>query len=132
MDLWQSLCNSGTSPQTGDSEALMVRLAEENNSWGYKRISGELKKLGHQACPSYVREVLRRHGLAPAPGRKRLSWKQFIQVRLEVTWATDFLTEEVWTMGGLVTIYVLFFPHLGSRRLWMAGCTPQPRAAWMA
>ena len=104
MDLWQSLCNSGTSPQTGDSEALIVRLAEENNSWGYKRISGELKKLGHQACPSYVREVLRRHGLAPAPGRKGLSWKQFIQAHLEVTWAADFLTEEVWTLGGLAGI----------------------------
>jgi putative transposase len=51
---------------------------------------------------------------------------------LEVTWATDFLTEEVWTRGGLVTIYVLFFLYLGTRRVWMAGCSPQPRAAWMA
>ena len=123
---------AGRPRKAGDAEALIVRLAEENNDWGYKRISGELKKLGHRACPSYVRDVLRRHGLPPAPGRKGLSWKQFIQAHLEVTWATDFLTEEVWTMGGLVTIYVLFFLHLASRRVWMAGCTPQPRAGWMA
>jgi len=115
-----------------DVEALIVRLAEENNDWGYKRISEELKKLGHCACPSYVRDVLRRHGLPPAPGRKGLSWKQFIQAHLEVTWATDFFAEEVWTKSGLVTIYVLFFLHLGTRRVWLAGCTPQPRAAWMA
>lgn len=61
--------------------------------------SCELKKLGHKACPSQVRDVLRRHGLPPAPGRKGTSWKQFIQAHLEVTWATDFFTEEVWTLG---------------------------------
>jgi transposase InsO family protein len=123
---------AGRPRKPGDTEALIVRLAEENNSWGYKRISGELKKLGHRACPSYVRDVLRRHGLPPVPGRKGLSWKQFIQAHLEVTWATDFFTEEVWTLGGLVTFYVLFFLHLGSRRVWLAGCTAQPNAAWMA
>jgi len=115
-----------------DTEALVVRLAEENTSWGYRRLCGELKKLGHQACPSYVRDVLRRQGLPPAPNRKGLSWKQFLQSHLEVTWATDFFTEEVWTMKGLVTYYVLFFLHLGSRRVWIGGCTPQPQAAWMA
>ena len=99
---------------------------------GYKRISGELKKLGHRACPSYVRDVLRRHGLPPAPNRKGLSWKQFLQSHLDATWAADFFTEEVWTFGGLVTFYVLFFIHLGSRRVWIAGGTPQPQSAWMA
>jgi putative transposase len=91
-----------------------------------------LKKLGHKACPSYVRDVLRRYGLAPAPNRRGLSWKQFLQSHLGVSWAADFLTEEVWTLGGLVTFYVLFFLHLGSRRVWIAGCTPQPHGSWMA
>lgn len=94
---------AGRPRKAHDTEALIVRLAEGNNAWGYKRISGELKKLGHQACPSYVREVLRRHGLPPAPKRKGLSWKKFLQSHLEVTWATDFFTEEVWTLSGLVT-----------------------------
>jgi putative transposase len=113
-------------------EALIVRLAGENNAWGYKRLAGGLTKLGHQACPSYVRDVLRRHGLPPAPKRKGMSWKQFLQAHLDVTWATDFFTEEVWTLGGLVRFYVLFFIHLRTRRVWVAGCTPQPHAAWVA
>ena len=123
---------AGRPRKAGGTAALIVRLAEENDSWGYKRISGELKKLGHQACPSYVRDVLRRHGLPPVPHRKGLSWKQFLEAHLEVIWATDFFTEEVWTRSGVVTFYVLFFIHLGSRRVWLAGCTPQPHAAWMA
>jgi putative transposase len=126
------LAKIGRPRKADDTEALVVRLAEENNSWGYKRIAGELKKLGHPTCPSYVRDALRRQGLPPAPRRKGLSWKQFLQAHPEVTWATDFLTEEVWTLGGLVTFYVLFFLHLGSRRVWIAGGTPQPQAAWMA
>ena len=115
-----------------DTEALIIRLAEENGAWGYKRLCGELKKLGHKACPSYVRDVLRRHGLPPAPNRKGLSWKQFLHAHLEVTWAADFFTEEVWTLGGLVTFYVLFFIHVGSQRVWIAGGTPQPHGSWMA
>jgi hypothetical protein len=122
----------GRPRKAGYTEALIVRLAEANHSWGYKRISGELKKLGHRACPSYVREGLRRRGLPPAPKRQCLSWKPFLQSHLELTWATDFFTEEVWTLRGLVTFYVLFFLHLGSRRVGVAGCTPQPHTAWMA
>ena len=122
----------GRPRKSEDTEALIVRLAEENSAWGYKRISGELRKLGHRACPSYVRDVLRRHGLPPAPSRKGLSWKQFLESHLEVTWAADFFTEEVWTVGGLLTFYILFFLHLGTRRLWIAGGTPQPQHAWMA
>ncbi len=79
---------------------MIVRLADENGEWGYRRIYGEPKKLGHSASPSYVRDVLRRHGLPPAPNRKGLSWKKFLGSHLEVTWAADFFTEEVWTMGG--------------------------------
>ena len=122
----------GRPRKNADTQALIMRLAEENGSWGYKRIAGELRKLGHQASPSHVRDVLRRQGLPPVPNRKGLSWKQFLDSHLEVTWATDFFTEEVWTLSGLVTFYVLFFIHLGSRRVWMAGRTPQPCAAWMA
>lgn len=90
-----------------ESVTLVVRLAGKKTSWGYRRVYGELKKLGHQACPSYVRDVLRRHGLPPVRNRKGLSWKQFLQSHLEVTWATDFFTEEVWTLGGLLNHYSL-------------------------
>ncbi|MGA2139547.1 MAG: integrase core domain-containing protein [Verrucomicrobiia bacterium] len=105
-------------------------LAKEN-AWGYVRIAGELKKLGHHISPSCVRDLLKKHGLPPCPRRRGLSWKQFIQAHLEVTWAADFFTEEVWTCRGLVTYYAWFFIHLGTRRVRFAGCTPQPDARWM-
>jgi putative transposase len=112
------------------TEELALRMAEEN-AWGYVRIAGELKKLGHQISPSCVRDLLKKHGLPPCPQRKGLSWKQFIQSHLDVTWAADFFTEEVWTCSGLMTYYALFFIHLGTRRVRLAGCTPQPDARWM-
>jgi putative transposase len=112
------------------TEELVLRLAEEN-AWGYVRIAGELKKLGHQISPSCVRDLMRKHGLPPCPRRKGLSWKQFIETHLDVIWAADFFTEEVWTCAGLVTYYALIFIHLGTRRVQFAGCTPQPEARWM-
>ncbi len=95
--------------------------------WGYKRICGELKKLGYKASPSYMRGVLRRHGLPPAPKCKGLSWKQFLQAHLDVTWAPDFFTEEVWTSSGLVTVDVLLFIHLGSQAFRHRSPRPSPR-----
>ena len=120
----------GRPHQAKATEALALRMAEEN-SWGYVRIAGELKKLGHEVSPSYVRDLMRKHGLPTSPHRKGLSWKQFIQAHLEVIWPADFFTEEVWTCSGLVTYYTLFFIHLGTRRVQFAGCTPQPGASWM-
>ena len=121
----------GRPPRGKETEELVVRLGEEN-VWGYKSIAGEMKKLGHDVSKTYVRNVLRKHGIPPAPDRRGMSWKQFIQAHVEVTWAADLFTEEVWTLGGLVTFYVLFFIHLGTRRVHVAGCTPHPDSAWMA
>jgi putative transposase len=111
---WDYSCRRGRTgrpPKEDATEALVVKLAEDN-AWGYVRITGELAKLGHLASPSYVRDVLKKHGLPPSPHRKGMSWKTFIQSHLDVTWATDFFTEEVWTQAGLITFYVLFFVHL--------------------
>ena len=121
----------GRPAKGADTEQLVIRLAEENGGWGYTRIAGELKKLGHKVSPSYVRDVLKQHGISPSPQRNGLSWKQFIQTHMDVTWAADLFTEEVWSLGGLVTCYVLFFIHLGTRRVFIAGCTPHPNAVWM-
>lgn len=93
--------------------------------------TGEMKKLGHNVSGSYVRDVLKKHGLPPAPHRKGLSWKRFIDSHMDVTWATDFFTEEAWTSKGLVTFYVLFFIHLGTRRVYVSGATPNPNAEWV-
>jgi transposase InsO family protein len=113
-------------------EALVVRLAQENRSWGYDRIVGALANLGSTISDQTVGNILKRHGIPPAPERKTTTtWKEFIRTHLDVLVATDFFTAEVWTLGGLVTYYVLFFIHLGSRKIHVAGVTPHPNEAWM-
>jgi len=114
-------------------EALIVRMAQENRSWGYDRIVGALANLGLTVSAQTVGNVLKRHGIAPAPERKTTTtWKEFIRTHMDVLVATDFFTTEVWTLGGLVTYYILFFIHLGSRQVSVAGVTPHPDEAWMA
>ena len=113
-------------------EDLVVRMAQENRSWGYDRIVGALANLGYTISDQTVGNILKRHGLPPAPERKTTTtWKAFIRTHLDVLVATDFFTAEVWTLGGLVTYYVLFFIHLGSRQVHIAGITPHPNEAWM-
>jgi transposase InsO family protein len=113
-------------------EALIIRIAQENRSWGYDRIAGALANLGLVVSDQTVGNVLKRHGIAPAPERKKTTtWKEFIRTHMDVLMATDFFTTEVWTLGGLVTYYVLFFLHLGSRQVHIAGVTPHPNAQWM-
>jgi putative transposase len=113
-------------------EALVIRMARENRSWGYDRIVGALANLGHTISDQTVGNILKRHGIPPAPERKTTTtWKEFIRTHMEVLVATDFFTAEVWTLGGLVTYYVLFFVHLGSRKVYVAGMTPHPNETWM-
>src|SRR6266566_8305804 len=113
-------------------EALVVRLAKENRSWGYDRIVGALANLGYTLSDQTVGNILKRHGLPPAPERKKTTtWKEFIHTHMEVLVATDFFTAEVWTTAGLMTYYVLFFIHLSSRKVHVAGVTPHPNQAWM-
>jgi transposase InsO family protein len=114
-------------------EALVVRLAQDNRSWGYDRIVGALANVGYTISDQTVGNILKRHGIAPAPARKTTTtWKAFIRTHMDVLVATDFFTAEVWTLGGLVTYYVLFFIHLGSRNVHVARVTPHPNEVWMA
>ena len=113
-------------------EALVVRMARKNRSWGYDRIVGALANLGYTISAQTVGNMLKRHGIPPAPERKTTTtWKEFIRTHMEVLVATDFFTAEVWTLGGLVTYYVLFFIHLGTRKVHVAGVTPHPDTRWM-
>jgi putative transposase len=107
-------------------------MASENRGWGYDRIAGALANLGHEVSDQTVGNVLRRHGLLPAPERKRTStWAAFVRTHLALLAGTDFFTAEVLTLRGLVTYYVLFFIHLESRRVDIAGLTVHPDEAWM-
>jgi hypothetical protein len=115
-----------------DVEGLIVRMARENRSWGYDRIVGALANLGYHVSDQTVGNVLRRHGIPPAPERRRTTtWAEFIRTHLALLAATDFFTVEVLTLRGLVTYYVLFFIHLESRRVDIAGITAHPNEPWM-
>src|SRR6266702_8737812 len=122
----------GRPPLDQELEALVVRMARENRSWGYDRIVGALANLGYTISDQTVGNILKRHGLPPAPERKKTTtWKEFIRIHMNVLVATDFFTTEVWTTAGLVTYYVLFFIHLASRKVHVAGVTPHPDEPWM-
>jgi hypothetical protein len=113
-------------------EGLIVRMAEENRSWGYDRIVGALANLGHEVSDQTVGNVLQRHGLPPVPERKHTTtWVAFIRAHLAVLAGTDFFTVEVLTLRGLVTYYVLFFIHLESRKVDIAGITVHPDERWV-
>jgi putative transposase len=115
-----------------ETERLVVRMARENPSWGYDRILGALANLGHRLSDQTVGNVLRRHGISPAPKRKQsISWKNFIRSHRDVLVGMDFFTTEVLTLKGLTTYYVLFFIHLETRRVNLAGFTPYPDQEWM-
>jgi putative transposase len=120
-------------PRAGrQSVRLIVRMAKENRSWGYDRIVGALANLGYQVSDQTVGNVLRRHNIPPAPERERATtWAEFIRAHLAVLAGTDFFTVEVLTLRGLVTYYVLFFIHLKSRKVEIAGVTTHPTEQWV-
>ena len=113
-------------------ERLIVRMAEENRDWGYDRIAGALANLGYEVCDQTVGNILQRYAVPPAPERKHTTtWPAFIRTHLALLAGTDFFTVEVLTLRGLVTYYVLFFIHLESRRLNIAGISIHPDERWM-
>jgi len=115
----------------GAIKALIVRFALENPSWGYCRIQGELKDVGHQVASTTIANVLKENGIKPAPDRPS-SWRTFLQSHWGEFAATDFFTTEVWTPRGLVTFYTLFVIDLKSRRVHIAGITTSPDSEFMA
>ncbi|QMU78447.1 IS3 family transposase [Streptacidiphilus sp. PB12-B1b] len=78
--------------------ALVLRLARENSSWGYRRIHGELAALGVKVAASTVWEILREHGIDPAPQRERTTWAAFLRSQADALLACDFL--ETRTLTG--------------------------------
>ena len=101
----------------------------------YDRIVGALANLGHTVSDQTVGNILRRYGIPPVPKRSQnTTWKDFIAAHIAhmaVLAGTDFFTVEVLTWRGLATYYVLFFLHLESRRVSLAGLTRHPTSEWM-
>jgi putative transposase len=121
-------------PRTAvDLEDLVVRLAEENRDWGYRRIQGALSNLGREIARSTIAEILERHGIEPAPERNRkTSWKEFLSRHWELIVAADFFTVEVWTRRGLQRFMVLFFIELATRHVEIAGIASTANGLWMS
>ena len=107
----------GRPPLPAEVRELIVRLAEENLRWGYRRIQGELQKLGIEVSATAMRKLLARRGLGPAPRRGGMTWRQFLAQQASTMVPCDFFTvETVW----LKRIYVLVFIELATRRvLWV-------------
>jgi putative transposase len=119
-------CGRPTVP--AEVRALVLRLARENPRWGHRRIGGELAKLGLRVSPTTVRRLLARARLGPAPRRSGPGWREFLRAQAAGIVACDCFTVE---SVLLRRYYVLFFVAHANRRVWLAGCSPNPTGAWV-
>jgi putative transposase len=110
--------------------ALVIRMATDNPTWGYTRIQGALKNLGHRVGRSTIARILRAEGIPPSRQRP-MTWRTFLLAHWPALVAADFFTTEVWTARGLVTYYVAFLLDVRSRRIQVIGCTPYPNEAFV-
>jgi transposase InsO family protein len=107
---------------------LVLRLARENSSWGYRRVHGEVLTLGITVAPSTVWEILREAGIDPAPDRAATTWADFLRSQAEALLAADFI--ETVTLTG-ARMYILAVIEHASRRVRILGATAHPTAAWV-
>jgi putative transposase len=122
-------CRPGRPPTDPALVALVVRLARENPQWGYERIRGELKNLGHQVSDATIRRILKRAGLGPAPRRTDDRWRDFIRTQAAGTLACDFFPVDTVLLRRL---YVFFVVEVGTRFVHVLGVTANPDGAWVA
>jgi putative transposase len=104
---------------------LILRLANENPTWGHRRIQGELVGLGHMIASSTVWQILKDNNIDPAPERSAVTWTEFLRSQSAV--ACDFFTVDTATLRRY---YVLFFIHIETRQVTFAGVTANPTGAW--
>jgi transposase InsO family protein len=121
---------SGRQRVLAEIRRLIVRMAEENPTWGYTRIRGALKNLGHRVGRSTIARTLKAQGIPPGPERPT-SWRTFLRAHWGAIAGADFFTTEVWTWRGLVTYYTVFVIDLASRRVHLVGTTPYPDEPFM-
>ena len=118
----------GRPPTRAEVRALLVRLARENPSWGYRRIQGELLGLGIKLAASTVWTILKEAGIEPAPRRLEQNWSEFLRAQAASILECDFLTVDTLF---LKRFYVLFFIELATRRVHLAGITTNPDGRWV-
>jgi transposase InsO family protein len=125
---WRQPRSLGRPPIPVELVELIIRLCRENPSWGYTRIQGELRRLGHRVAAATIRKTLRSHSIPPAPERDNgPTWRAFLQAQAGTILATEFFQIETVTLKRL---YVSFVLELGTRRVQILGITEHPTAAW--
>jgi putative transposase len=107
---------------------LVLWLAAENSSWGYRGIHGELAGLGYQIAANTVWSILKQAGMNSPSSPRRPSWRQFLRVQTRGILATDFFCVDTL----LQRLYVLFVVEHATRRAHVLGVTPHPSGAWVA
>jgi putative transposase len=127
---WTYATRPGRRGVLAEIRRLIIRMAEENPTWGYTRIQGALKNVGHRVGRSTIARILKAHGLPPVPDRPT-SWQTFLRAHWGAIAGADFFTTEVWTWRGLVTYYTVFVIDLASRRIQIVGSTPHPGDLFM-
>ncbi len=114
---------------------LVVRLARDNASWGYRRIIGELRKLRLRIGRSSVRRILKDEGLTPSPARRGRAdetvWQKFIRLHVNSLVACDFFVKNVITPLGMRVAYCLAFIHVGTRKVFLSPPTYHPHEQWV-